>query len=154
MEDVKQHSKENMCMALVGTKADLVGQRVVDPLRVQKFAKELGIAYFETSSQSGAGVEAPFLYLAKEVIDKQLLLKVSMRKKRENRVCCGSGYDKEEGSEQFRVCSNINILFFLLLFSFACETQSSMDRVPITLDEHNEHVYAPQPPDSSCCVIV
>lgn len=49
---------------LVANKVDLEERRVIDSEEGQSFAKEMGLAYFETSAQEQKGVEEPFRYLA------------------------------------------------------------------------------------------
>lgn len=60
-------------MALVGNKADVdsvaLAPRVVTQERAQELAAAHGLPYFETSAKEGAGVEAPFHYLAMKLKD-------------------------------------------------------------------------------------
>lgn len=62
--------EENVLIALVGTKADLLEEQQ-DVVRVPKqailqYAHSINAKYFETSAKLGRGVEEPFLHLAKE----------------------------------------------------------------------------------------
>ncbi len=49
---------------LVGAKTDQSLRRVVSTKQAEEFAKQHGLAYFETSAQEGVDVEAPFYFVA------------------------------------------------------------------------------------------
>ena len=55
---------------MVGTKTDLEAQRAVAKEEGQALAEAHGIAFFELSAKSQAGVNAPFEYLAKRVFER------------------------------------------------------------------------------------
>jgi len=57
-------------LVLVGTKTDLEAQRAVMKEEGQALADAHGIAFFELSAKSQAGVNAPFEYLAKRVYER------------------------------------------------------------------------------------
>jgi GTPase SAR1 family protein len=57
-------------LVLVGTKTDLEAQRAVMKEEGQALAEAHGIAFFELSAKTQAGVNAPFEHLAKRVFER------------------------------------------------------------------------------------
>eukprot|EP00762_Andalucia_godoyi_P001902 ANDGO_06027.mRNA.1 Ras-related protein RABD2a len=70
IQTVDVYAPNDVCRVLVGTKADFEDRRVVDYDRASKFAKERGIAYFETSALTGLNVEQAFHGLMAAIVDQ------------------------------------------------------------------------------------
>ena len=58
---------------LVGNKADLTEERVVDQEMAQQFADEYGIKYFETSAFSGDGIPDMMAEIMKKTFEFKVL---------------------------------------------------------------------------------
>lgn len=56
--------KENRTGVLIGNKADLTRQRVVEHGVAKDFAKKNNLVYFECSASENIDIEAPFIYIA------------------------------------------------------------------------------------------
>ena len=52
-------------ICIAGNKSDMESQRQISAKDAEKYAKEIGAIYCETSAKSGAGVEQAFLELTK-----------------------------------------------------------------------------------------
>lgn len=70
LEDAKQHSNANMTIMLIGNKQDLEHRRQVSYEEGEKFAKENGLIFLETSAKTAANVEQAFINTAKEIYRK------------------------------------------------------------------------------------
>ena len=57
----------------MGNKSDLVDQRKVDIAIAQEFADEYGINYFETSAQSGEGINEMMNSIMKQVYEVKVV---------------------------------------------------------------------------------
>eukprot|EP01080_Neovahlkampfia_damariscottae_P006425 gene6425-10433_t len=55
--EIEKYSTQDHSIILVGTKCDLVNKRQVDEDKIQLFAVEHGLQYFETSSKTGENVD-------------------------------------------------------------------------------------------------
>jgi len=69
VEQVKNHTTEDVCMILVGNKVDAEG-RCVAFEEGEKLAKELNIEFFETSAKENINIEKVFMTAAKKVKEK------------------------------------------------------------------------------------
>ena len=70
LEETKNNGNPNMIIALVANKVDLDSQRVVSREEAEKFAKENGLLYIETSAKTAFNVNETFLRTGKEVLMK------------------------------------------------------------------------------------
>lgn len=68
LDDIKSYAQENRCVLLVGNKADLKAQRVIDVSRAMNFAAKHGIGYVEVSAKEGHNVYYAFEKVARELI--------------------------------------------------------------------------------------
>ncbi|XP_062500961.1 uncharacterized protein LOC134178168 [Corticium candelabrum] len=59
-------------LLMVGNKSDLEDNRVVQFEQGQELATRYGVKFLETSAQSGKNVEEAFLYLAEEMLKKEV----------------------------------------------------------------------------------
>ncbi len=66
-QELDRYCCEGVQKVLVGNKADLYQQRKVDAQQAWDLAKQLGVAYFETSSKDGQGVEEAFMQLSHNI---------------------------------------------------------------------------------------
>lgn len=68
--DMKENSKVDCSILLIGNKADLVSLREVSTEEAGDFAKENGIMYIETSAKTGQNVAEAFRTVAEQVLEK------------------------------------------------------------------------------------
>ncbi len=59
--EARQFGPQNICITLVGNKADLTKKRVVSREDAEAFAADNGLEYIETSAKTAAGVDDAFL---------------------------------------------------------------------------------------------
>lgn len=62
IEDAKTHANQNMTIILVGNKSDLDHRRTVTYEEGEKFAKDNGLIFLETSAKTAANVEEVCFY--------------------------------------------------------------------------------------------
>lgn len=67
---VKENSKQNVKLILVGNKTDLEEKRVVSKEEGQKFADDNGLLFFETSAKSGENIEEMFNKCTEDIVTK------------------------------------------------------------------------------------
>ena len=67
LQEIDRYACESVHKMLVGTKTDLVSQRVVDSNEVAEFCGALGIAHAETSSKNATGVFEAFAQLTTNI---------------------------------------------------------------------------------------
>ncbi|KAJ3129341.1 Ras- protein Rab-4A, partial [Nowakowskiella sp. JEL0407] len=67
LEDVKQHGNEEIKIALVANKCDLVSRRQVSREEGETFARRNNLLYLETSAKTGDNVDGAFETLASHV---------------------------------------------------------------------------------------
>ena len=61
LSEARQFGPQNICITLVGNKADLLKKRVVSREDAEMFATDNGLEYIETSAKTAAGVDEAFL---------------------------------------------------------------------------------------------
>eukprot|EP00866_Antonospora_locustae_P001387 jgi/Antlo1/1387/1230 len=71
---LRQHSRKNTTIILVGNKKDLEQQREVSMEEGKRMAEQNGFALFETSALSGENVRKVFFELVKDIYEKNKLL--------------------------------------------------------------------------------
>jgi len=71
--EIKANSETDVCVVLVGNKADQVKERLVAEAEVRSWATINGLIYVETSARDGTGVEEAFLNLAKACMNKWVI---------------------------------------------------------------------------------
>ena len=69
LEDTQQHSSSNMVIVLIGKKSDLESCRDVKREEAA-FAREHGLIFMETSTQTACNVEEAFINTAKDIYRK------------------------------------------------------------------------------------
>ena len=72
-ESIKTHLSTDLdknLVIIIGNKIDCE-EREINTIEAQKYCKELGFEYFETSAKTGQNVNDTIKYLVKEVIKKQ-----------------------------------------------------------------------------------
>ena len=57
---------------LIGNKADLVEERKISKEEAEKYAREYGLVYFETSAKEGTGVHEAMDYAIFDVLAKEI----------------------------------------------------------------------------------
>jgi len=71
LEEAKQFANANICITLVGNKADVTTKRVITRTEAQQFADENGLTYIESSAKSAEGVDDAFMSTAERIWEKQ-----------------------------------------------------------------------------------
>ena len=56
IQDIKEVARSDVVTILIGNKSDLVDERKVSREEAEKFAKEHGMEYYETSAKTGEGI--------------------------------------------------------------------------------------------------
>ena len=69
LKEIKASADANMCVLLVGNKADLCGDRKVPLLQARTYAEKHKFSYIETSCVDGSNVEAAFEVLTNDIMD-------------------------------------------------------------------------------------
>ena len=69
MDDIKENSKNKIEVIIIGNKLDL--ERQVEKKRLEQFAEEYKVPYFETSAKTGEGVEESFNKLIDNLSKKE-----------------------------------------------------------------------------------
>ncbi|KAH3732678.1 small GTP binding protein RAB8 [Pelomyxa schiedti] len=72
LKELRPHTSNNVCLALVGNKCDMAPQRVVSPVQGNKLASDLGLKLFETSAKTNVNVTEVFNALAHDVLAVRL----------------------------------------------------------------------------------
>merc|ERR1712000_103300 len=70
LDDARQHSNKEMTIMLIGNKSDLDHRRQVQYEEGEKFAKENGLVFLETSAKTAEHVEEAFVRTAKTIYQK------------------------------------------------------------------------------------
>jgi len=71
LSEVDRYANENTAKLLVGNKADLIEEKQVSEETAQRFADKLGISFLETSAKTATNVDAAFLTMGKELINRE-----------------------------------------------------------------------------------
>ena len=89
MEEVKKYADLDVSLVLVGTKSDLLNERVVSIDEGKKLAESYGMRFFETSAKNNVNIDEMFLALTKDVIkvcEKKILSEKLKLKKPKSEV--------------------------------------------------------------------
>lgn len=70
VDEFKMKSDSNSIMIMVGNKNDLIEKRVVSRETAEIKAKQLSMAYFETSAKDNVNVELAFTVLVEKIVNK------------------------------------------------------------------------------------
>ncbi len=71
--DEIKNASTNISLILIGNKIDLIDERVVSMEDGEKLAKQLGLAYIETSAKTGENIIDAFRILALQLIKKYII---------------------------------------------------------------------------------
>ena len=69
LEEARQNANQSMVIMLVGNKGDLDHRRQVTREEGEKFAKEHGLIFLETSAKTAANVEEAFINTAQKIYE-------------------------------------------------------------------------------------
>jgi Ras-related protein Rab-2A len=69
LEEARQNANGSMVIMLVGNKGDLDHKRQVSKEEGEKFAKENGLIFLETSAKTAANVEEAFINTATKIYE-------------------------------------------------------------------------------------
>lgn len=69
LEEARQNANQSMVIMLIGNKSDLDHRRQVTKEEGEKFAKEHGLIFLETSAKTAANVEEAFLHTAQKIYE-------------------------------------------------------------------------------------
>jgi Ras-related protein Rab-2A len=72
LEDAREHCNKDMTIMLIGNKSDLASKRAVEYEEGERFAKENGLIFMETSAKTAEGVEEAFIQTARAIYNKIL----------------------------------------------------------------------------------
>ena len=70
LEEARQFANSNICITLVGNKADLSAKRIIQRHEAQAFADENGLDYVEVSAKTAERVDEAFLRTAETIWEK------------------------------------------------------------------------------------
>jgi GTPase SAR1 family protein len=70
LQETKQFASQQICITLVGNKADLNKKRAISKEEAEKFAAQFDLVYIETSAKTADGVDEAFLGTAERVNKK------------------------------------------------------------------------------------
>ena len=71
ISSIRQHvNEDNVSVALIGNKCDLVDEKLVSADEGEKMASEFGIPFWECSAKNSGSVEEAFLAMAKSAKDR------------------------------------------------------------------------------------
>jgi len=70
LDDVRQHANPSTTIMLIGNKSDIDAKRQVSKEEGEKFARDNGLFFMETSAKAGANVEEAFLKTAEDIYEK------------------------------------------------------------------------------------
>ena len=71
MIEIEKFANENVCILIVGNKADMNEQRKVSFAQGSDLAKHYKVPFIEVSAKTGKNVDETFLLISKEVYGKQ-----------------------------------------------------------------------------------
>jgi Ras-related protein Rab-8A len=66
MKSIDQHAADSVKRILIGNKADMVNERVIETVRGQALADEYGIKFFECSAKTDQNVTEAFMEIARQ----------------------------------------------------------------------------------------
>ncbi|CAK9086258.1 unnamed protein product [Durusdinium trenchii] len=89
IEEVRPRRDQEMCMILIGNKADLSHRRVVSYKEAASLAQRMDMKYLETSVKTQQNVELAFETLAQEVMRQYFPRRRDDVKQRESCFCLG-----------------------------------------------------------------
>ncbi len=75
LQETKQFASQQICITLVGNKADLSKKRAISKEEAEKFAEQFDLVYVETSAKTADGVDEAFLGTAERVNKKSGLVR-------------------------------------------------------------------------------
>jgi len=79
IEKIQHNANEDVVTIVVGNKIDLDSKRVISKFEAQEKVKQFNLPYFEVSAKSGENVDEPFIFLVKEMMQKQETIQKSAR---------------------------------------------------------------------------
>ena len=69
IKEVKENSKYEIPILIVGNKSDLYNQRIVSKDEIEQFTKENNLQYTEISAKTGESVEESFYTLTRLMVE-------------------------------------------------------------------------------------
>jgi len=69
LEEARQNAHQNMVIMLIGNKSDLEHRRQVTKEEGEKFARDHGLIFLETSAKTAANVEEAFIHTAQKIYE-------------------------------------------------------------------------------------
>ena len=81
LNDIKQNSKNNQCIILVGSKLDLEYERTITYQEGEEFAKKYNMKFIEISSKNCINVDETFNLLIEDLLEKQIQIQNNKSKK-------------------------------------------------------------------------
>ncbi len=96
LEEARQNANQSMCIMLIGNKSDLDHRRQVSKEEGEKFAKEHGLIFLETSAKTAANVEEAFIHTADYAAEQP----TNRAGRWSGRRCRGCGKQRDERQEK------------------------------------------------------
>ena len=69
MKQITEHADDNVCKILLGNNCDMPDRQVTKE-EGEKFAKEIGINFFETSTKTGVNIQEALRVVATDIYNK------------------------------------------------------------------------------------
>jgi small GTP-binding protein len=79
--EIKQHSPDNIIKFLVGTKCDMLAEKVIATAQGKAFADVNDMKFIETSSKNNINVNQTFIDLATDILNQKLLRYINNKPK-------------------------------------------------------------------------
>ncbi|KAJ5070770.1 ras-related protein rabd2a-like [Anaeramoeba ignava] len=70
IKEIQEKASDDVNVMLIGTKSDLVSQRVIDTETGKKLAEQLGYSFFETSSKENINIDEAFESLTNQIYQR------------------------------------------------------------------------------------
>jgi len=80
LNEIERYACGSVTKLLVGNKADMNPNRVVEAATAKTFAAQQGMLFSEASAKAGQGVDDAFMQLVKEIFDKRVTINEPQKK--------------------------------------------------------------------------
>lgn len=70
IRQIKLYAAENVAMVLLGNKCDIIDEKNVSMVKIEKLCSEYSLKYIETSAKTNNNIEKAFMLIIQELLDK------------------------------------------------------------------------------------